>query len=103
MRFFEVSEAELQTQRELFRTGRLQIKIEDIDFSMKCARPSAPRPLWTINTLCTINKCGAPTPCQQAPLGLLRMLCCLWMPDREGSSLVVGRTSTGTVKGCGRA
>lgn len=36
VRFFEVSEAELGTQRELFRTGRLQIKIEDVEFSMKC-------------------------------------------------------------------
>ena len=37
VRFFEVSEAELETQRELFRTGRLQIKIEEVEFSMKCA------------------------------------------------------------------
>ncbi|KAK9838176.1 hypothetical protein WJX81_006705 [Elliptochloris bilobata] len=35
VRFFEVSETELESQRELFRTGRLQVKIEDIDFSMK--------------------------------------------------------------------
>ena len=43
VRFHEVSEAELELQRELFRTGRMQIKIEDIEFSMRYAHlPSAP-------------------------------------------------------------
>lgn len=43
VRFHEVSEADLELQRELFRTGRMQIKIEDIEFSMRYARiPSAP-------------------------------------------------------------
>lgn len=36
VRFHEVSESELETQRELFRTGRLQIEIEEVQFSMKC-------------------------------------------------------------------
>ena len=36
IRFFEVSEAELGTQRELFRTGRMEVKFEDVEFSMKC-------------------------------------------------------------------
>ena len=45
VRFHEVSEAELESQRELFCTGRMQIKIEDIEFSMRYAHvPSAPAP-----------------------------------------------------------
>lgn len=36
VRFHEVSENELEEMRTKFRTGEMQIKIEDAQFSMRC-------------------------------------------------------------------
>jgi len=73
VRFFEVSEEELQMQRELFRTGRLQIKIEDIDFSMKCAQPSDPALMDSMHTSSVAHQ----RPVSTLLVGLLHMHCCL--------------------------
>jgi len=35
VKFFEVSESELEKQRSAFSNGQLQIKIEEQDFSMR--------------------------------------------------------------------
>lgn len=58
VRFHEVSEAELESQRELFRTGRMQIKIEDIEFSMRYAHiPSALVVCWPWHTFVCLGTC----------------------------------------------
>ena len=39
VRFFRVSEEELDRQRKQFQTGQVGIKIEETTFSMKCVPP----------------------------------------------------------------
>ena len=39
VRFFRVSEEELDRQRKQFHTGQVGIKIEETTFSMKCVPP----------------------------------------------------------------
>lgn len=36
VRFFQVSEEELERQRKQFHTGQISIKIEETTFSMRC-------------------------------------------------------------------